>query len=275
MTTLIGSQPNQVPTNNLLGTMAFQDADAVNISGNVSVYGNAVNPLDTVPKQQLDSSLNSAIGAEKFGRLINVRDFTTVGVDQVYTPTAGTKSLIVQMCGGGGGSSGTPATSASQYTFANSAVVGGYCSFYVTAVSGTYTLTVGDGGLAGGVGSDGGLGGETFFKNNGVILATAWGGSGGLAPSLVSNGTISIVKRGGVASSSTGTLITLTQIVLLEQPYLVLSNLGTLNSSFNIDITTPLYPKGLGGRGTIRGSSYSATTGMAGNPGMVRIYEYG
>ncbi|EPK0247844.1 phage tail protein, partial [Serratia marcescens] len=41
------------------------------------------------------------------GRLLNVKTFTTSGT---YTPTPGTKSIIVEGVGGGGGAGGAPFT---------------------------------------------------------------------------------------------------------------------------------------------------------------------
>ncbi len=44
MALLLGTAPNQVPTNGDLGTLAFEDADSVNISGG-AISKTAISPL--------------------------------------------------------------------------------------------------------------------------------------------------------------------------------------------------------------------------------------
>ena len=44
-------------------------------------------------------------GTSDAGRLLSVRTFTIANTGQTYTPTPGTKSIIVEAVGGGGGSS--------------------------------------------------------------------------------------------------------------------------------------------------------------------------
>jgi hypothetical protein len=260
--------------------MAFQDADAVNISGSVSLYGNAVNPLDAVPKQQLDSSLNSAIGAEKFGRLIGIQDFEIVGTS-TYTPSVGTKTILVQMVGGGAGSSGTVATNASQYTFAEHGQHGGYCSFYMAISSGTYLVTVGAQGVGGNVGVIGTSGGNSTLSKDSVIVATASGGQAFTSPGAKANGVASFILSFGSNFSS---VVPSSVIRIISsgpgaasKVELIVTNMPP--SGISVPLTHPVavdfIPAGQGGSCRLVGSSSSAFTGHAGQPGKVRIYEYG
>ena len=58
MPSLIGSAPNQVPTNGMLGTMAFQDSDNALVQ-NITATGNAVVPTKAVT----DNSTSAATTA--------------------------------------------------------------------------------------------------------------------------------------------------------------------------------------------------------------------
>lgn len=153
MASLLGSGTDQVPTNGLLGSMAFvdkeglgdliyQDKSNVSITGGAisgvtaAVTGNASTALQVVPKQQLDS----VVTAEKFGRLINVKTITTVGAGS-YTPTTGTKSIVVEMVGPGG--------PASAYASTNLGVIsgggaGGYYKFHYDGSLTGITYLVGE-----------------------------------------------------------------------------------------------------------------------------------
>ena len=53
----------------------------------------------------LQEKVNEMIGVEPVGRLIGVQVFSTPGAS-VYTPTAGTQSVLVECVGGGGGGVG-------------------------------------------------------------------------------------------------------------------------------------------------------------------------
>jgi hypothetical protein len=66
---IFGTEPNQVPTNADLGTMAFQDARGVNIKGgrailsNVNIQGNTTDPALTITQEGAGEYINIASGA--------------------------------------------------------------------------------------------------------------------------------------------------------------------------------------------------------------------
>lgn len=85
MPSLIGSAPNQVPTNGMLGTMAFQDADNALVQ-NITVTGSSSVPTKAVT----DNSTASASTAFVKGLVAaNNEILTTTGTGAVYviTPT--------------------------------------------------------------------------------------------------------------------------------------------------------------------------------------------
>jgi hypothetical protein len=58
MPSLVGNKPNQVPSNGDLGTLAFQDANAVNITGGTS--GNVQNLTNLFVAQPTPSAINAS-----------------------------------------------------------------------------------------------------------------------------------------------------------------------------------------------------------------------
>jgi hypothetical protein len=106
------------------------------------------------------------------GRLLNIQIFASPGTF-TYTPTAGARSLIVEVQGGCGGSAGIPATGSGQFAFSPGANSGGYAIGEYLASSQTVVVGVaGAGGTAGG--GAGGNGGASSYGS----LMTADGGAG-------------------------------------------------------------------------------------------------
>jgi hypothetical protein len=104
-----------------------------------------------------------------------IQAFTSSGT---YTPTAGLKYCIVEICGGGGGGGGVSATAAGQVSAAGGGGGGGYSrGVYSNATIGaSQVVTIGAGG-AGGT-SGGGIGSTGGTSSLGA-LQTASGGGGG------------------------------------------------------------------------------------------------
>ena len=96
-----------------------------------------------------------------------------------YTPSAGTKFIIVEMCGGGGGSGGISIASTSTIRCSAPGGGGNYLKFKMTAaqIGSSLSYAVGAGGTFGSsTPTDGGNGGNTTFGN-----WTASGGNGSVA----------------------------------------------------------------------------------------------
>lgn len=98
----------------------------------------------------------------------------TLTAGTTYTPTAGTKEILIRMWGGGGGGGGCNAAAGCAGGGGGS---GGYAEYYLANVSGTYAYTIGGGG-AGNIGASGSAGTNTTF-NTGATTITAFGGAGG------------------------------------------------------------------------------------------------
>jgi hypothetical protein len=109
--------------------------------------------------------------AASSGVLFNRQTLTS---GTTYTPTAGTKEILIRMWGGGGAGGGCNAAAGCAGGGGGS---GGYAEYYLTNVGGTYTYSIGAGGV-GAVGAVGGAGGNTTF-NTGATTITAFGGGGG------------------------------------------------------------------------------------------------
>lgn len=119
----------------------------------------------------LSAKLKDAVGKSAAGRLIAVRTITTSGT---YTPTPGTKSIIVEVQGAGGGGGGANSTSG-QSGAGCGGQSGTYIKHMITTVSASYACVIGSGG-SGGVGANpGNAGGSTTIAG----LTAPGGGAGG------------------------------------------------------------------------------------------------
>lgn len=219
------------------------------------------------------NSLTLSVG----GTLIAIRRFTANGT---YTPTTGTKSVLVYAQGAGGQGGGSPAASVTQV--ANSAggnsgaqTIGLFASGFAGAA-----LTVGLGGATGGAGAAGQDGGDTTFG----ALMTAGGGKGGPADTATTANHFSD-PSGTAATATGGTVANLT------------GNQGNAGFSIGIGVGrsgrggvsqwgTPGSGKsasgaggaasgfGAGGGGALSLAGGSAAAGGAGAPGFILVYEY-
>ncbi len=128
------------------------------------------------------------------GRLIARRVFTT---SQTYTPSAGTRKIIIEATGGGGGGGGAPVTTSGQSSVGGGGASGDYVQSPLLDVQ-PFIITIG----AAGTGSDGlsiaTAGGATIV---GSIISVKGGASGGNGTATTSN------QISGTAANSTGNLV--------------------------------------------------------------------
>ncbi|VAC68462.1 phage tail collar domain-containing protein [Enterobacter cloacae] len=123
------------------------------------------------------------------GRFIGVRVIDTSGT---YTPTPGTKKIIVECAGGGGAGGGSTVTTSGDSSIGAGGSEGCYGKSLFVVLESSYMVTIGAGGApvtgaAGGVGgttsfgnlliADGGLGGGTIPAGSAVALAGVNSGS--------------------------------------------------------------------------------------------------
>lgn len=128
------------------------------------------------------------------GRLIGMR---VIASTQVYTPTIGTASIVVEGIGGGGSGAGAAATGASQVSAGSGGGAGGYFRKRITTGFGGATANIGTGGSAASVGAAGNAGQNTSF-----LGCSATGGAGG---SYNQPNTNTVIYPTGGASGGAGT----------------------------------------------------------------------
>lgn len=202
--------------------------------------------------------------------------FTSSGT---YTPTSGTKYVIIEMVGGGGGGAGNTTAS---FGSAGGGGSGGYIVAILTAaqVGASQTVTIGAAGGAGATGANGGSGGTTSVGSllscggggPGTYAASASGAAGGAGGSAtISTGTDNGAQVGqaggpgcnvttGIGGSGGGT------------PLGAGAPMQTAGSGFANGVTGSGY--GAGGSGGPCGSSPGVTTGGAGTAGAVFVTEF-
>ena len=233
---------------------------------------NGTDVLDNGNFSDIVLKLKSAISTASTGRLLNVRTFTSSGT---YTPTAGTKFVVVEVQGGGGGSGGVPATGPSSVAASGAGGAGAYAKAYITSGFSGVSVTVGAGGAAGtSGGGDGGTGGTSSFGS----LVSCPGGTGG-----VSTGSVAVsfpTSRGGsteTAAPTGGNIISSKGKGGAGSTVVngTVGNLGTgAASPFSAGGTGGDGENGSGAGGWINKVSQPARAGYAGGKGLVVVWEY-
>lgn len=215
------------------------------------------------------------------GRLLNVQTFTASGT---YTPTAGTRFVIVDGVGGGGAGGGARAAPAGQSVGGGGGGSGAYFRTQVAASSSGFAgaaVTVGVGGI--GVGEA--TGGDGTASSFGAF-ASAPGGKGGTGgnptvafPNLNGYGPGADVATGGTLINATGSP---GGFALLTSSTNGLSGTGGASAvggggnavvNQSADGVTAVTP-GAGGSGALTLSGGPSRVGGNGAPGRVIIYEY-
>ncbi len=196
------------------------------------------------------------------GRLLNVQVFAASGI---YTPTAGTRKVIVEAVGGGGGSGGVPATSASQNSASGNGGNGAYGKALFTSNFAGLAVTVGAGGVAGtGAPSNGGNGGTSSF---GALLSCP----GGLGSSMNSYSGVPVNSVGGGTSSApVGANMISSRGTFGAWAMMVSLGVASTNGQPN----TVLGAYGVGAQGKWNPAYGGVQGGTAGEPGLVIVWEF-
>lgn len=225
---------------------------------------------------QLLAAMKALVGP---GRLLNVQVFTVSGS---YTPTAGTKKIIVEVQAGGGAGGGTPATSSSQNSVASGGSSGQYVKsqLQVSSLSLPVTVTVGVGG-SGVAGANGSGGGASTF---GSVLSATGGLGGGAGTASTSAYVIqpaaarSLPTVGNIenAGGSPGGPGILTQIGAGVSGHGGSSRFagGGNPGSVSGGGYTQAVGYGSGGAGSAVASSTAAQQGGSGGTGILIVWEY-
>lgn len=144
------------------------------------------------------------------GRLLNIREF--ISGSGTYTPTPGTRMILIYMVGGGGG---TPQRASVAVGSANAAGSGGSGGFVRALVDvrgySTGSYSVGAGGTAGTLGSSANSGGNTTFSIGPATLQ-ANGGFGGTYSTTFILNTVSAASGNGGSGSATGSNVIYSKI---------------------------------------------------------------
>lgn len=132
------------------------------------------------------------------GRLSGFQIFPTAGTF-TYTPTVGTKRILIRMVGGGGGGGGCLSSASGAVSAAAGGGSGAYAEHYINGPASTYSVTVGAGGAGGAAGGNPGVaGGSTIF---GSLVTCTGGGSGPAGGSATMPAT---TLAAGIGGTSTG-----------------------------------------------------------------------
>ncbi|MEB0887692.1 hypothetical protein VC838_25155, partial [Citrobacter freundii] len=198
------------------------------------------------------------------GRLLNIVKMTASGT---YTPTAGTKSIIVEAIGGGGASGNLTATASNQNAVSAAGSNGAYAKARYTSGFSSVSVTVGAGGIVnGGGGGNGGNGGTTTFGS----LLTCPGGSGsGVGIAMTPPFNTGAAQPSG-SPSGIGIIFS-NKGPFSPWPTVVATGMA---SNFANSIVPEMGSYGMGGDGVAIDVSSAAKSGNAGASGCVIIWEY-
>lgn len=227
------------------------------------------------PSGNPDTGIASDVFNGLIGRLINIRTLTASGT---YTPTAGTRRIVVEAVGGGGGGGGSGATASTQSAAGGGGAAGGYVLQTFTSGFSSVPYSIGVGGTAGN-NSSGGNGGATTFLTisaggggGGFVGAASTGGStSGSSPGVASGGIINArgnFGRGGVVYSSQ--LVSISGEGGGSRLFPGGGGAGRTSTGDGFPATDP----GCGGSGSTSNTSGAARAGGVGAAGIILIWEY-
>lgn len=206
------------------------------------------------------------------GRLLNTQTFSTAGTF-TYTPSPGTRYVIVEVQGAGGGGGGAPATTSAQVSASSGGGGGSFAKSRITSAFAGVTVTVGAAGVGGASGANNGSpGGTSSFGS----LVSAPGGNGGLALAATAPPT----SRGGVAASSPPVGANIESSIGQPGNGTSIISLTVGNNGFGgSSVKGPAGAgaggsPGVGGAGISQFASQAAIAGFNGGNGLVVVWEY-
>jgi hypothetical protein len=207
-----------------------------------------------------------------------------ISVSGTYTPTPGTKAILIEITGGGGGGGGVDGGGAGAFGCSVSGAGAGTSIKLVLIISSSYTIVIGAGGLGGPAGNNNGTAGGTTTivddDTGAVVNMAASGGAGGLgilanAPATLTAGAVGGTSTGGDInlagrdSTSASDNLTRTSLSLAGASYFGGGRCATLSVN-GLDGINP----GEGGTGTSSSNEATNYAGGDGQDGIVRITEF-
>lgn len=243
-------------------TMAYVLAQFISDSASVDV-------LDNGTPATILANMKTAMKALTPGRLLNVQVFKTSGT---YTPTPGTKRIIIEAQGGGGGGANAKSTATNTITLTCSGGAGGYVKHEIINPGTNYAYAVGAGGAA-----------DTKGGDTSIAGCVAVGGQPGVQVrnNLASNG--QAISLGGEGGAASGGNILNTQgnaagiAVFLNGPILCPGGSSVLGSGGRgAGATSSEGQPGSNGGGGGGATSSNATlqAGGKGGDGLIIVWEY-
>lgn len=211
------------------------------------------------------------------GRLLGVPQIFSTAGTFVYTPSAGTNRVVVEIQAGGGAGGGAPTTGAGVATLGAPGGAGAYAKSLFTSGFSGVAITVG----AGGTGVSG-LAGNNGNPSSFGALVSCPGGRGGAtggpsAGPFDTNSLNSSAPTGGnivssIGSSGVNPICINANNIIAANPGASLFGAGSKMApgTAGVDSTSP----GSGGGGTGNTPSMAARVGGAGGTGIVIIWEY-
>lgn len=212
-----------------------------------------------------------------FGGLIGVRTFTASGT---YTPTLGTRSVIVEVIGGGGSGGGCGACNANQGAAASGGSSASFAKARLTNGFSNVAVTVGAAGAQTSASAIIGNGGGSSSFGNEVVAPGGIGGNAGTPftpPAVVGGALPGASPTGGNLTntrgspSQYGSILSVLSVIAGVGGPSVYGGGGTGGGNGPGDVAGS---PGAGGGGASSIRDAPARPGGAGGAGIVIIYEY-
>lgn len=248
---------------------SYLEADWMNdIDG---FFARALNISGTTPNGNVDtgngSQLFDAVVASVPGRLLNVQRFFGVGT---YTPTTGTRKIIVEVWGAGGGGGATSTTTSTTVSIGRSGGGGAYSKGIYDVPTSPVPVVAGLGGTGGAAGNDNATkGGSSSFGT--LIVCT--GGDRGVGAGVQAVGIVTGTVAGGIATTP-GNIVNIGGGIATQG-----TSTSTTGIVFSLPGSGPMTALGSnsvgnGGYAAWNGGSTAAQSGAAGINGLVIVWEY-
>lgn len=251
----------------------------INSLGAKNVFGVGIGSFQSgsVVEVVYDGTQFQAISVPS-GSLIGIQIITVTGT---YTPTPGTRSVVVKLQAAGGAGGGCPATGAVQGSGGAGGGSGEYAEGRFTTGFSGVTVTLG----AAGVGASGVAGGSAANSSFGALMTCGGGGGGSV---VGPTGTSQIAQGGLGGTGGTGgylripgmrALTTIWQFGATGATFSAATGANSILGFGGADPTANVAGVvgsgfGSGGSGTAASASQSARTGGNGAPAICIIYEY-
>lgn len=263
---------------------------AVSSSADLSALNASNLTSGTVPDARFPATLPvlSGVNLTNTGGFIGYQIISATGA-YTYTPTAGTRFIVIELQGAGGGGGGVVQPGGTSIALGTGGGGGGWLRKLLTTAFSGATGVVGALGAGGAAGNNAGIIGAdtTFIQTGGGTTYTASGGSGGAGGSAsanafnasgaaggtTTNGDNNLNGQGSIGAIATG-LNNLISSRGGKSMYSRGAGFNIINGSNSSAAGPAATGNGGGGGGAIANGTGAAAAGGDGTNGLVIIYEY-